>query len=49
LVDNHYSGATCYTISTFLRMKLGDALKKRNVAPHIYESGAEVRRALAKE
>jgi len=30
-------------------MKLGDALKKWGVAPHIYESDAEVRRALAKE
>jgi hypothetical protein len=29
-------------------MKLGDALKKRDVAPHIYESGEEARQALAK-
>jgi hypothetical protein len=27
-------------------MKLGDALKKRNVAPHIYESGDDARAAL---
>ena len=46
LVDNYYSGVTRYTTSTFLRMKLGDALKKRDVAPHIYESGEEARRAL---
>ena len=46
LVDNYYSGVTRYTTSTFLRMKLGDALKKRDVAPHIYESGDEARRAL---
>ena len=46
LVDNFYSGVTRYTTSTFLRMKLGDALKKREVAPHIYESGEEARRAL---
>ena len=46
LVDNFYSGVTRYTTSTFLRMKLGDALKKRDVAPHIYESGEEARRAL---
>jgi len=46
LVDNFYSGVTRYTTSTFLRMKLGDALKKRDVAPHIYESGQEARRAL---
>ena len=46
LVDNYYSGVTRYTTSTFLRMKLGDALKKRDVAPHIYESGDEARKAL---
>ena len=46
LVDNHFLGVTRYTISTFLRMKLGDALKKRDVAPHIYESGEEARKAL---
>jgi propionate CoA-transferase len=46
LVDTHYTGVTRYTTSTFLRMKLGDALKKRNVAPHIYESGDDARAAL---
>jgi propionate CoA-transferase len=46
LVDNYYSGVTRYTTSAFLRMKLGDALKKRDVAPHIYESGAEARKVL---
>jgi len=46
LVEHYYSGVTRYTTSTFLRMKLGDALKKRDVAPHIYESGDEARRAL---
>ena len=49
LVDNYYSGVTRYTTSTFLRMKLGDALQKRDVAPHIYESGDEARRALGKD
>ena len=48
LVDHYYSGVTRYTTSTFLRMKLGDALKKREVAPHIYESGQEARQALRK-
>ncbi|MGD8208440.1 MAG: acyl CoA:acetate/3-ketoacid CoA transferase [Desulfobacterales bacterium] len=46
LVDSYYSGVTRYTTSTFLRMKLGDALKKRDVAPHIYESGDEARKVL---
>ncbi|MBV8225854.1 MAG: hypothetical protein JO232_11785 [Verrucomicrobia bacterium] len=37
---------TRYTTSGFLRMKLGDALEKRGVAPHIYESAAEAHRTL---
>ena len=46
LVETYYSGVTRYTTSTFLRMKLGDALQQRNVAAHIYESSAEARKAL---
>jgi propionate CoA-transferase len=46
LVDNYYTGVTRYTTSTFLRLKLGDALQKRDVAPHIYESSEEASRAL---
>jgi propionate CoA-transferase len=49
LVDQYYSGVTRYTTSTFLRMKLGDALKRRDVAPHIYESSDEARQALKTE
>lgn len=47
LVDRFYSGVTRYTTSTFLRMKIGAALKQREVAPHIYESREEARKALA--
>jgi propionate CoA-transferase len=46
IVERFYSDVTRYTTSTFLRMKLGDALEKRNVAPHIYESQNEARRYL---
>jgi propionate CoA-transferase len=46
LVDHYYTGVTRYTTSTFLRMKLGDALQRRDVAPHIYESSKEARQAL---
>jgi len=49
LVDNYYSGVTRYTASTFLRMKIGDALARRDVAPHIYESRAEAQAALKKQ
>jgi propionate CoA-transferase len=48
LVDHYYSGVTRYTTSAFLRVKLGDALQKRDVAPHIYESSAEAQQALKK-
>ena len=41
LMKDCYSGVTRYTTSGFLRMKLGDALAERDVAPHIYESAEE--------
>jgi propionate CoA-transferase len=49
LLEHYYTGATRYTTSTFLRMKLGEALQERNVAPHIYESHEEAHRALETE
>lgn len=49
LVNNYYEGVTRYTTSTFLRMKLGESLKKRDVAPHIYESREEARKALKRD
>jgi len=41
-----YESVTRYTTSTFLRMKLGDEMKRRGVAPHIYESREEAHRAM---
>lgn len=41
LVENYFSKVSRYTTSAFLRMKLGGALEKRGVAPHIYESPEE--------
>jgi len=38
LMDHFYTGVSRYTTSGFLRMKLGEALEKRGVAPHIFES-----------
>ncbi len=38
LVDRYYDGVSRYTTSGFLRAKLGRALRRRGVAPHIYES-----------
>ena len=43
----HYSHVTRYTTSAFLRAKLGAALHRRDVAPHIFESAEEARRHLA--
>jgi propionate CoA-transferase len=41
LMARYYNRVTRYTTSNFLRMKLGDALEGRGVAPHIYESAQE--------
>jgi propionate CoA-transferase len=46
VMERYYTGVTRYTTSAFLRMKIGDALKNRGVAPHIYESQHEARSAL---
>ena len=43
LVDRFYYGVTRYTTSSFLLLKLGEALQRRHVAPHIYESAEEAR------
>ena len=41
LTERFYSGVSRYTTSGFLRIKLGEALEKRGVAAHIFESAAE--------
>ncbi len=46
VVDRFYDQVTRYTTSAFLRLKLGDALRQRNLAPHIFESKDEARAAL---
>jgi len=46
VVSKYYSDVTRYTTSAFLRMKLGDELKKRHLAPHIFQTKEEARRAL---
>jgi propionate CoA-transferase len=49
LTERFYSGVTRYTTSGFLRVKLGDALGRRAMAPHIYETAAEARAHLHDE
>ena len=43
LMERHYIDVTRYTSSTFLRLKLGEALAKRNVAPHVYANVVEAK------
>jgi propionate CoA-transferase len=38
LVERYYDGVSRYTTSGFLRAKLGGALRRRGLAPHVYES-----------
>ena len=38
---HYYTSASRYTTSAFLRLKLGEALARRRVAPHIFETAAE--------
>ncbi len=49
VVSKYYSDVTRYTTSAFLRMKLGDELKRRHLAPHIFQTKEEARRALEKK
>ena len=46
LTQNYFSKVSRYTTSAFLRMKLGGALEKRGLAPHIYESKTEAHQFL---
>jgi propionate CoA-transferase len=41
--DRYFHGVTRFATSAFMRAKLGDALRKRGVAPHIYESEDEAK------
>lgn len=46
LMERYYTRVTRYTTSAFLRMKIGDALAARGVAPHLFEQQEEALRAL---
>ncbi|MCG8617688.1 MAG: acyl CoA:acetate/3-ketoacid CoA transferase [Desulfobacterales bacterium] len=46
LVKTFYSGVTRYTTNAFYRMKLGDALQRRNIDPQIYGTSKEAGEAL---
>jgi len=46
VVEKYYENVTRYSTGAFLRMKLGDTLQERNLAPHIFQSREEARQAL---
>ena len=46
VAGRHYSRVSRYTTSAFLRSKLGEALARRGVAPHIFESATQARQHL---
>ena len=41
LESNYYTTASRYTTSAFMRLKLGEAMSRRQVAPHIFETREE--------
>ena len=43
IIGRFYSSVTRYTTSAFLRVKLGKALARRDVAPHVFETADEAR------
>jgi propionate CoA-transferase len=43
-----YDHVSRYTTSAFMRLKLGDALVRRNVAPHIFETSADAHQFVVK-
>lgn len=45
--ETHYTQVTRYSTGAFLRMKLGAALEKRHVAPHVFETEDEAHAYLA--
>jgi propionate CoA-transferase len=49
LETNYYTTASRYTTSAFLRVKLGEALSRRRVAAHIFETRGEADAFIAEE
>ena len=46
VVERNYHDVTRYTSNTFLRVKLGEALEKGSIAPHLYETAGEAEASL---
>jgi len=46
LMDRYYLDVTRYTSNTFLRLKLGEALSRGHIAPHLYSNAMDAQRGL---
>ncbi len=46
MLRHHYATTTRYTTSTFMRLKMQEALRKRGVAPHVFERAEEAHAVL---
>lgn len=46
MMEHHYETTTRYSTSAFMRMKMQEALRKRGLAPHIYERAEDAEKAL---
>lgn len=46
MLQHHYATTTRYTTSTFMRLKMQEALRKRGVAPHVFERAEEAHAVL---
>lgn len=44
--ENHYLTTARYSTSAFMRLKMLEALDKRGLAPHIFESAEEAHSAV---
>ena len=49
MTRHYYERVTRYSTSAFLRNKLGQAIRERGLAPHIYETPEEATASLAKD
>jgi len=49
IVKKYYTRVTRYTTNAFFRVRFGEALKRRKLPPHIYESQDQAKKALGVE
>jgi propionate CoA-transferase len=47
MLDHYYTTITRFATSAFMRMKLGEAFTRRNIAPHVFEKKEDAQEFLA--